>query len=247
MESRDKIIKYLDELLNITEFTDYCPKGLQVEGKLHVKKIVTGVSASRELFEKAHANSADMVIVHHGIFWDKDSRVIQGALKKRLISLLSKDITLLAYHLPLDAHQGIGNNGLAARALGIQTPTPFAEVGLYGQLVDPYESEALFKKVSEFYGSELLKFTYGPPEIRSIGICSGGCQGHLVDAINLNLDCFITGEAGEFVMHLAKESKIHFIAAGHYATECPGIKALGEHLAEEFEVEVEFIDIPNPV
>ena len=247
MESRDKIIGYLNELFNVSEFEDYGPIGLQVEGKEQVDKIITGVSVSQELFEKAHDSGADMIIVHHGLLWDRDSRVISGVFKKRLVSLLSHNITLLAYHLPLDAHQGIGNNALAARALGIATPKPFAEIGLYGQLTDPYEAEVLFEKIKKLYQSEPLIFPFGPSEIRSLAICSGGAQKFLSEAIAMQLDCYITGEASEIVMHLAKEGKIHFVAAGHYATEKLGINALGERLALEFDVEVEFIDIPNPV
>ena len=247
METRDRIIAYLNQLFNVSAFEDYGPVGLQVEGKPQVKKIVTAVSASKELFDEAYARGADMIIVHHGLLWDRDSRVIVGILKHRLISLLSKDITLLAYHLPLDAHEGIGNNAIAARALGISTPKPFAEVGLYGQLIDPYEAEALFEKIKALYKSEPLIFPFGPTEIRTLGICSGGGQKYFHEAIDLKLDCYITGEASETIMHLAKESGIHFVAAGHYATEKLGITALGERLQQEFDVDVEFIDIPNPV
>ena len=247
MESRDKIIHYINELLNIEAFDDYGPQGLQVEGKSSVSKVVTAVSASLELFQRAHQQEADMIIVHHGILWDKDSRVVKGFLKKRLVALLAKDISLLAYHLPLDAHQMLGNNAIAALAFGILNPDTFADVGMWGKFGDPYESEVVFEKVKTLYESEPLIYPYGPPEIRTIGICSGCGQNQLKDAIEMGLDCYVTGESSEFVMHLAKENKIHYIAAGHYATERLGIRTLGEQLAQEFEIEVEFIDIPNPV
>ncbi|MDZ7378384.1 MAG: Nif3-like dinuclear metal center hexameric protein [candidate division KSB1 bacterium] len=247
MVARDRIVTYLNDLLQPQLFEDYGPQGLQVEGKAHVRKIVTGVSASLELFEQAHIRGADMVIVHHGLFWDRESRVATGALKKRLTALLTNDISLVAYHLPLDAHPTFGNNAVAARALGILDPQRFATVGWWGRLSEPLLARVLFNKIQILYDKTPLIFDYGPDSVETVGIVSGAGAHRLQEAVALGLDCFVTGEASEASMHLAKESGLHFVAAGHYATERLGIKVLGEQLAQEFGVEVEFLDLPNPV
>lgn len=246
MVERDRIVSYLNEFLCIADFVDYSPQGLQVEGKSKVEKIVTGVSASAQLFEKASERRADMIIVHHGILWNRETPIIKGGYKRRLVTLLQNDITLLAYHLPLDKHREIGNNALAAKALGLHRLAEFAEVGWMGDI--PLCSfDVLLKRVRDLYNSDPLVFAFGPAQVSRIGICSGAAQRSLVEAIELGLDVFITGEAAEPTMHLAKEAGIHFVSAGHYATERLGIQALGEHVAEKFAVQVEFVDIPNPV
>ncbi|MDZ7338074.1 MAG: Nif3-like dinuclear metal center hexameric protein [candidate division KSB1 bacterium] len=247
MVARDRIVTYLNDLLQPQLFEDYGPQGLQVEGKAHVRKIVTGVSASLELFEQAHIRGADMVIVHHGLFWDRESRVATGALKKRLTALLTNDISLVAYHLPLDAHPTFGNNAVAARALGILDPQRFATVGWWGRLSEPLLARVLFNKIQILYDKTPLIFDYGPDSVETVGIVSGAGAHRLQEAVALGLDCFVTGEASEASMHLAKESGLHFVAAGHYATERLGIKVLGEQLAQEFGIEVEFLELPNPV
>ncbi|MDZ7270877.1 MAG: Nif3-like dinuclear metal center hexameric protein [candidate division KSB1 bacterium] len=247
MVARDRIVTYLNDLLQPQLFEDYGPQGLQVEGKAHVRKIVTGVSASLELFEQAHIRGADMVIVHHGLFWDRESRVATGALKKRLTALLTNDISLVAYHLPLDAHPTFGNNAVAARALGILDPQRFATVGWWGRLSEPLLARVLFNKIQILYDKTPLIFDYGPDSVETVGIVSGAGAHRLQEAVALGLDCFVTGEASEASMHLARESGLHFVAAGHYATERLGIKVLGEQLAQEFGIEVEFLDLPNPV
>jgi len=240
-------VAYLNELLDPGAYEDYGPQGLQVEGKPHVNKIVTGVSASLELFRQAAARGADMVIVHHGLFWDRDSRAVRGAMKKRLATLLENDISLVAYHLALDAHHGVGNNAVAARALGLMALERFATVGYWGKLPEPLDCRVVFNKVKILYDTNPLIFDYGPSNVEAIGFVSGGGAHHLQEGIALGLHVFVTGEPAESSMHLAKESGIHFVAAGHYATERLGIKALGEHIAQEFGIEVEFIDVPNPV
>ena len=246
MVERDMITNYLNDYLRITDFKDYGPQGLQVEGKETVEKIVTGVSASVQFFEKAAAIGADMIMVHHGILWDRETPIIKGGHKRRLLALLKNDITLLAFHLPLDKHPEIGNNALAAKAFDMIDIEEFADVGWMGAIpACPFD--VLLKKVQELYDSDPLVFAYGPERIERIGICSGGAERHITEAIDNGLDAFITGEYTEPTMHLAKEGGIHFIGAGHYATERLGIRALGEHVAEKFDVQVEFIDIPNPV
>jgi len=246
MAECEKIIEYLNSYLNIDEFKDYGPQGLHVEGKETVTKIVTGVSASVQLFENAASRGADMIIVHHGLLWDRETAIIRGGHKKRLETLFRHEMTLLAYHLPLDKHPEIGNNAIAAKALNMVDTTEFAEVGLMGRVV-PCSFDVFLKNVRKLYDCDPLVFAYGPERIERIGICSGGAERHIVDAIDQKLDAFITGESAEPTMHLAREGGIHFIGAGHYATERLGIRALGEHVADKFAVEVEFIDIPNPV
>lgn len=251
MAERDAILQYLGDYLRVGEWRDYGPQGLQVEGAARVERVVTGVSASVELFERAAEVRAQMVLVHHGMFWEKDSRVVRGPLRRRLELLLRHEITLAGYHLCLDAHPEVGNNILAARGLGLEDITPFGRyekttIGFQGRLPG-VPVEAFVRRVDEFYGSRSLVFPYGPEAVRSVGIISGGAQREMLQAIEAGLDMFITGEASEFVMQTAKEAGIHYAAAGHYNTERNGIRALGEHVAARFGIEATFIDLPNPV
>jgi dinuclear metal center YbgI/SA1388 family protein len=248
---RDEILRYLEEYLRVGEFRDYGPQGLQVEGKAEVRKVASGVSGSVALFERAAEAGADLVIVHHGIFWERESRVVKGGLKRRLEILLQHGITLAGYHLCLDAHPEVGNNILAARGLELEAITPWGEhggksIGFRGAWPGKPVGEAV-RAVNELYGSHSLAFLYGPETVRTVGIISGGAQSDVREAIELGLDLFITGEASEFVMNTAREGGIHFLAAGHYNTERLGIRALGDHLTARFGVEHRFIDIPNPV
>ncbi|HEU4754763.1 MAG TPA: Nif3-like dinuclear metal center hexameric protein, partial [Armatimonadota bacterium] len=234
------------------DFRDYGPQGLQVEGKAEVRKVVSGVSGSVALFEAAIAAEADFIIVHHGIFWERESRVVKGGLKRRLELLLQNGMTLAGYHLCLDAHPEVGNNILAARGLGLADIQPWADyngrpIGFRGEWEPGKSPEEARRLVDALYGSQALAFLYGPDPIRTVGIISGGAQGEVRRAVEDGLDLFITGEASEFVMSVAREGGIHFLAAGHHNTERLGIRALGEHLAQRFGVEHQFIDIPNPV
>lgn len=251
MPTRDELLRYLHDYLRVSDFRDYGPQGLQVEGKPEVRKVVSGVSGGVALFEAAAEAGADLVIVHHGIFWDRESRVVKGGLKRRLELLLENQITLAAYHLCLDAHPEVGNNFLAAQGLGLENIRPWAEhngraIGYRGEWPGKPVAEAV-DEVNALYGSDSLAFLFGPDLVREVGIVSGGAQSDVRTAIEDDLDLFITGEASEFVMSTAKEGGIHFLGAGHHNTERLGIRALGEHLAERFAVEHEFIDIPNPV
>lgn len=251
LASRDEILAYLYDYLRVGEFRDYGPQGLQVEGKAEIRKVVSGVSGSVALFEAAAEAGADLVIVHHGIFWDRESRVVKGGLKRRLELLLDRGLTLAAYHLCLDAHPEVGNNFLAAQGLGLENIRPWAEyngkpLGFRGEWSGLAPQEAV-RRVNALYETNALSFLYGPDPIRSVGIISGGAQGEIRQAIEDGLDLYITGEASEFVMHTAREGSIHFLGAGHYNTERIGIRAVGEHLSAVFGVEHEFIDIPNPV
>ncbi|MFH0921698.1 MAG: Nif3-like dinuclear metal center hexameric protein [Fibrobacterota bacterium] len=252
MVKRDDIIAYLSEYLSIDEVKDACPNGLQVEGKEEVSKIITSVSASKELFRRSAEAGADMVIVHHGILWTGQNPVIKGAFRKRIKRLLQHDMNLLAYHLPLDRHPVVGNNVLGCQGLGLTQIRPFGKykgqvIGFCGLLPQAMAPEAFFEKVNAFYGSQALVFPFGPKEVRSVGIISGGAQEDIYEAIDEKLDVYITGEVSEYVMHVALESGLHFVSAGHYATERPGIRALTGHLAGTFDVAVEYIDIPVPV
>jgi dinuclear metal center YbgI/SA1388 family protein len=252
MPHRDEILAYAHEYLRVADFPDYGPQGLQVEGAPEVTKIVSGVSACVALFEAAVAARAQLVIAHHGIFWDRESRVVRGGLKQRLDLLLRHGLTLAGYHLCLDAHPEIGNNALAARGLGLTDATPWAPhngrpLGFRGLWPEGVPAAEAFRRVNELYGSDSLIFAYGPETVRSVGIVSGGAQGDVRTALDAGLDLFVTGEASEFVMHTAREGGIHFMAAGHHNTERFGIRAFGEHLAARFGVVHEFVDLPNPV
>jgi dinuclear metal center YbgI/SA1388 family protein len=221
--------------------------GLQVVGAPEVMKIVCGVSASRELFERAAELGAQLVLVHHGLFWDRDSRVVGPELKGRLRALFHADLTLAAYHLALDAHPELGNNVLLAQELGVSPSEPFAGIGFGGPLDRPQPMDEFATRVRQRLDRPPLVFSYGPETIERVAICSGGAARHLADAVDAGYDCFVTGEAAEPTKHAAKEAGVHFVAAGHYATETLGVRALAERIAQEFSLEWEFIDLPNPV
>ena len=221
--------------------------GLQVVGAPEVMKIVCGVSASRELFERAAELGAQLVLVHHGLFWDRDSRVVGPELKGRLRALFHADLTLAAYHLALDAHPELGNNVLLAQELGVGPLEPFAGIGFGGPLDRPQPMDEFATRVRERLDRPPLVFSYGPETIERVAICSGGAARLLADAVAEGYDCFVTGEAAEPTKHAAKEAGVHFVAAGHYATETLGVRALAERIAQEFALEWEFVDLPNPV
>ena len=250
--SRDELVAYLDELLAAGEGGDYGPNGLQVEGRGEIRGLVTGVSACRELFARARDLGADAVLVHHGIFWDGMPRVLTGMQHRRVRELIAGELNLLAYHLPLDRHPVYGNNALAARAFGLVDREPFAPhkglpVGFKGRFPEPIAATELRRRAAEIFDQEPLVFDAGPDPVRSLGIVSGGAQREFHLAIAEGLDAYLTGESSEWVMNVARESGVHYLAAGHYATERLGVRALGEHLGERFGLAVEFIDLPNPV
>jgi dinuclear metal center YbgI/SA1388 family protein len=246
------IVAYCDQLLDAKSGKDFGPNGLQVEGRRDVKKIVTGVSACLELFERARDGGADAILVHHGLFWEGRPREIVGAQYRRLAALVASGIALLAYHLPLDRHPELGNNALAAKALGLFSIEPFAEyqgqpIGFRGRYPEPVAPAELVERCRTAFGREPLAFLDGPDPIASVGIVSGGAPGEIHQAVAAGLDAYLTGEPTEWVMHVARENRIHFLACGHHATERLGIRALGEHLAGRFGLEHEFVDVPNPV
>lgn len=248
----DDIVSRLDSLLEPERFDDYGPNGLQVPGRENVEVVVTGVSAHRELFERAVEAGAGLVLVHHGLLWDRAPRRLSRTMADRLRLLLANDINLAAYHLPLDAHPDVGNNALIAEGLGCHDRAPFAEhrgrpIGVRARFGDGVPAAELFRRVRELTGREPLVFAAGPDTVRSIGIVSGGGAGSLSEAIDAGLDAFLTGEPAEPAMGEAREAGIHFVAAGHHATETFGVRRLGELLADELGVEHRFVDIPNPV
>ena len=249
---RDHLTSYLDNYLQARQGRDYGPNGLQVEGKDEIGKIVTGVSACQELFVRAREAGADAVLVHHGLFWEGMPRTLTGFQYRRVAELICNGMSLLAYHLPLDRHGEVGNNAVAARDFGLVDLEPFGfhdglPTGFKGCFPEPITKSELAARCRRIYAQEPLAFLEGPDPVRSLGIISGGAQRDLYSAIDEGLDAYITGEVSEWVMNVAREAKVHYLAAGHYATERLGIRALGEHVREKFGVEVEFIDVPNPV
>jgi dinuclear metal center YbgI/SA1388 family protein len=250
------ILAELDRLLDPARFEDYGPNGLQVPGAELVEIVATGVSASLELFERAAAKQAQLLVVHHGLFWGPGPGPIDATLKRRLKVLFDADIGLAAYHLPLDAHPRLGNNALIAKALGAapEALEPFAlhrgrPIGFIANLPgEGLPAPQLFARVRELTGNrEPLVFDAGPERIRRLAIVTGAGSDYLADAVAAHADALLTGEPAERVMTAAKEAQIHFIAAGHYATETFGVQALGRHLAETFGLGHVFLDVPNPI
>ncbi len=249
MVALQQLLNYTNDFLKIKQFRDYCPNGLQVEGRAEVNKVVSGVTASLDLIDAAIEREADVLLVHHGYFWKGEDSVVQGMKRRRLKRLLENDVSLVAYHLPLDAHAEIGNNACLGGLLDfvVERPLNREGVGLVGSLPEPVNITALAHRIANALGREPLVIASGPEEIRRVGWCTGAAQSYLPQAVELGLDAFITGEISEQTVHVARESGIHFIAAGHHATERYGVMALGELWAEEFGVEHEFVDIDNPV
>jgi dinuclear metal center YbgI/SA1388 family protein len=244
---RDEILAFAHAYLDVDAYPDYGPMGMQVPGSREISRIVCAVSSSLELFERAAAANADLILVHHGLFWDRDPRGIDEPLKRRLKALFAADLTLAAYHLALDAHPEVGNNALLARELGILPERRFAELGFGGALSEPVGIEDFADRVRTALDMEPLVFDSGPETIESAAVVTGGAGRLLPDAARQGYDLFVTGEAEEWTLQASKELGIHYVAGGHYATERIGIKALAAKLAERFELEWEFVELPNPV
>jgi dinuclear metal center YbgI/SA1388 family protein len=249
---RDRIVTFLNDRLGVGTIPDYGPQGLLVEGKADVRKVVVGVTASVELFRRAVDVGADMIICHHGMFWDFDSRVVKGGLKQRLSLLLANEITLLGYHLVLDAHEDHGNNALIAQRLGLASVEPFGDykghsIGRRGRFAKPLSHADFTNRLREVFGGDPLVFPFGPEPVTTVGIVSGGAVNDVSQAIDAGLDAYVTGEAKEFVQEYVREAGITYVAAGHYRTETFGVRSLGELLNREFGVEQSFNDVPTPV
>ena len=246
---RSALAAYLDQYLDVGRFRDYCPNGLQVEGREEVAKVVSGVTASAQFLEAAIEAKADAVLVHHGYFWrGEDARVI-GPRRRRLALLIGHDVNLFAFHLPLDAHEEIGNNASLARELGFEVRGRFGEqdIGMHGEVHRPVTLAALAAHVGARLEREPLVIGEPSRSVGSVAWCTGAAQGFLEDAVRLGVDVYLTGEVSEQTVHFARESGVAFIAAGHHATERYGVQALGAHLAARFGVEHRFIDVPNPI
>jgi dinuclear metal center YbgI/SA1388 family protein len=247
MADVDEVIRFLDDLLEPSAFDDLGPNGLQVPGPRQIDRIVTGVTAQLALFERAIAEEGQLVLVHHGLFWNFAPAGLTPRLAERLRPLFRHDVALAAYHLPLDAHPEVGNNALLAEALGAAGHVAFAEIGRGATFAEPLPAAELFARVAAVTGREPLVFDAGPPAVRRLAIVSGGAASRLDRAIDEGYDAFLTGEPKENVMADAREAGIHFIAAGHYATETFGVRRIGDLLAERFGVDHVWVDLPNPV
>lgn len=246
---RNELENYLNQLLDISRFRDYCPNGLQVEGRDRIHKIVTGVTASLELLETAIAYKADTVLVHHGYFWRGEDACITGMKGRRIAMLIKNELNLFAYHLPLDIHPQLGNNAQLAKRLEFVETGRFGEqdIAIRGELIKAMPLHALSAKISLSLAREPLVVGNSDRTIKKIAWCTGAAQSYFDAAIAQGIDVFITGEISEQTVHAARESGVAFIAAGHHATERYGVQALGEHLAREFGIQHQFVDIDNPV
>ncbi len=245
---RDELAVYLDNLLEVARFRDYCPNGLQVEGRARIRKVVCGVTASQALLDAAVACDADAILVHHGYFWRGEDGRVTGIRKARLATLLHHDINLLAYHLPLDAHGELGNNAQLAQRQGWRVEGRFAEqeIGFIGTLEAPLPASRVAAALEKSLGRATLLAGNPDRMVSRLAWCTGGAQGYLEQAITAGADLYVSGEISEQTVHLARESGVPYIAAGHHATERYGIKALGEHLAQHFDIACNFVDIDNP-
>jgi dinuclear metal center YbgI/SA1388 family protein len=244
---RDDLVAYANRLLEVERFPEYGTPGLQVVGADEVTKVACGVSSSRELFERAAAAGAQLLIVHHGMFWRNEPVWIDRRQRGRLQALFAADLSLLAYHLALDAHPTLGNNALLAQALGVEVERPFGEVGQGGTLHETSQVDDVCARIEEIVGRKPLVFAHGPERVQRVAICSGGAGGQLIQAAHEGYDLYLTGEPEEPSLQNARELGIHFVAAGHDATERLGVQALARQLAERFGLEWEFIPVENPV
>jgi dinuclear metal center YbgI/SA1388 family protein len=245
--ARDEILAYARELLDLDAFPDYGPMGMQVVGSAEVTRLACGVSASLELFERAAATGAELLVVHHGLFWNNEPRVVDARMKARLKALFARDVTLAAYHLALDAHPEVGNNAQLARALGVVVEQPFQKIGAGGSLREPTTVEEFVARARDVLGREPLVFAEGPERFTRVAISSGGAGRDFEAAAAQGYELFLTGEPEEPTLHSARELGVHFVAGGHYATERLGVQALTARLAERFDLPWEFLELPNPI
>ncbi|MEL0639007.1 Nif3-like dinuclear metal center hexameric protein [Pseudoalteromonas aliena] len=248
---RREFNQLLNDILKPHLIKDFCPNGLQVEGKNEIKKIVTGVTASQALIDAAIEQQADAILVHHGFFWKGESQPITGMKKRRIGALLAHDINLFGYHLPLDIHPAVGNNAQLAKLLDIEIETGLEptsnSVAMKGRLKTPLSGENFADKIAKVLNRTPLTSLVRSAKIETIALCTGGGQGYIDLAAEQGIDAYLTGEASEQTIHSSREQNIDFFAAGHHATERYGVKALGELLAQKHGFDVTFIDIDNPV
>ncbi len=251
-----EIIGFCDELLDARSFEDYGPNGLQVPGRAEIGKVATGVSAHLELIERSIGADADLLIAHHGLFWEFHPRSLSEPMATRLRTTLESDLNVAGYHLPLDAHPEVGNNALLRDGLGLEPVAGEAgrfgaargrAIGVIGRFPDPLTPGELERRVAELLQREPLRLGAGPERIERVGLLSGAGAPYLGEAIGLGLDALVSGEPAEHVTAEAREGSIHYFAAGHHATERLGVQRLGELIAERFGVAHEFIEVPNPI
>lgn len=245
----NELSDYIGSLLEISRFRDYSPNGVQVEGCTEIKRIATGVTASQRLLEAATAWGADAILVHHGYFWKNEDATVTGIKKRRIAHLLKHDVSLLAYHLPLDAHPELGNNAQLATRLGLLPQGNFGEqdIAWHGVLLQSQTLSQFAAQISQSLQRTPLIIGNGDQKLHRIAWCTGAAQSYFEQAVALGVDAFLTGEISEQNVHIAHETGVAFIAAGHHATERYGIQALGEHLEGKFKIEHRFIDMDNPV
>lgn len=246
---REELTRYLDKLLEAGRFRDYCPNGLQVEGRREVERVVAGVTATQALLDAAVARRADAILVHHGWFWRGEDGRVTGLRKERLQKLLANDLNLIAYHLPLDSHPDLGNNAQLAKRLGWIAEARFGEqdVGWLGCCENPGSAAVIADRVGHALRRTPLLIGDGDRLVKRIGWCSGAAQHLFEEAIACGVDLYLSGEISEQTVHLARESGVAYVAAGHHASERYGVQALAEHLADHFGLSCEFVDIDNPV
>jgi dinuclear metal center YbgI/SA1388 family protein len=244
---RDELLAYTDALLEIGRFRDAQPNGAQVLGGREVERIVCGVSSNRELLEGARAAGAQFVLVHHGLFWRTEPQLVDSRMRGRLQALFDGDMTLAAYHLPLDAHPELGNNAQLAARLGVAVEQPFEEIGAGGRLSEPVPLGELVERVRATTGREPLVLGGGPDRVERVAISSGAGGYGVIQAAREGYDAYVTGEPEEMSTHAARELGITLIAGGHHATERLGVQALGAHLAERFGLACQFVEAENPV
>ncbi len=244
-----ELLHYTQQLMQVERFKDYCPNGLQVEGRQEIKKIVTGVTASMALLEAAQREEADLILVHHGYFWKNEDPRVMGMKRNRLAFLLEKNLNLLAYHLPLDAHPEYGNNVQLGKILGLTAESYAGETNLvaYANLNTPVSLESFCSNLSIKLGRMPMIIGDQDRLIKRVAWCTGAAQGYIDVAAELGADVYISGEISEQTTHQAIEMGIAYVSAGHHATERYGVQALGKHLAEKFNLEHTFLDIENPV
>ena len=249
MASLEEIVSYTNQLLDIDSFKDYAPNGLQVEGRDTVKRIVSGVTASELMIDRAIEQEADVLLVHHGYFWKGEDPCLTGMKGRRIRKLIKNDISLLGYHLPLDAHHQLGNNAKLADLLGFHVEGSMDEqgVGNYGVMKVPCNLQELSDLVAHKLQRKPLSIVAGDHTIKRIAWCSGGAQKYLQTAYKLGVDAYLSGEISENTVHEARELGVHYISAGHHATERYGVQALGEHLASQFNIKHQYVEELNPV
>ena len=247
-----QLCDFCDDYLSVSEFDDYCPNGLQVEASNEVNHIVSGVTASLDLIEAAIDQKADTLLVHHGYFWKGEAQPISGFKGRRIRALIKNNLNLIAFHLPLDAHPEVGNNAQLARIMGWKVQGSFGSVGLHdivlnGELSAPMALAELSDSIAARLNTKPLSISSGDRPVRTIAWCTGAAQGYIEQAAERGIDAFISGEVSEHTFHFAREAGIHYIAAGHHATERYGVQALAAVIEQKFGVRQQFIDIPNPV